>query len=77
MTNPSLTIAVAAVAGITGVPVAAPGLAKSTKQVCYTAPLPVVVVAPQPYPNSSRLAQWLLGYDNVELLGRRQSGADS
>jgi hypothetical protein len=44
MTNPSLTIAVAAVAGITGVPVAGPGLAKSPKQVCYTAPLPVVVV---------------------------------
>jgi hypothetical protein len=46
MTNPSLTTVVAALAGMAGVAIAAPGLAKSPKQVRYTAPVPVVVVYP-------------------------------
>jgi hypothetical protein len=67
MTNASLTIAVAAVAGVAGVAVAPPGLAKSPKQVCYTAPVPVVVVRPSTVPqfitvgpNDQKLNHWLI-----------------
>jgi len=50
MTNSSLTLVAAAVAGMAGVVVSPPGLAKSPKHVRYTAPLPAVVVYPSTVP---------------------------
>ena len=70
MTNSSLTVVAAAVAGMVGVMVSPPGLAKSPKHVRYTAPLPAVVVPLNRPPIDHGWPQWLLGYDNVELLGR-------
>ena len=48
MTNSSLAVVAAAVAGMAGV--SSPCLAKSPKHVRYTAPLPVVVVWPSTVP---------------------------
>ena len=48
MSNSLLTIVV--VAGVAGVAISAPALAKSHKHVGYAAPLPVVVVRPSAVP---------------------------
>jgi hypothetical protein len=44
VTNSSLTVVAAAVAGMAGVVVSAPAFAKNNKHFRHTAPLPVVVV---------------------------------
>ena len=68
MSNSLLTVV--AVAGVAGVAISAPALAKSHKHVGYAAPRPVVVVFFNRTPIHHGWPQWLLGYDNVELLGR-------
>ena len=55
MTNSLLTVVAAAVAGLAGVAVSAPGLAKSHKHAGYADPLAVGVVRPTAAPQFIRV----------------------
>ena len=55
MTNSLLTVVAATLAGVAGLAVSAPGLAKSHKHAGYAAPLPVGVVRPTAAPQFIRV----------------------